>query len=206
MRATEALHELQEIRRPVIETGEVLARLGISSASGGKLLRNLEKAGHLKRLRHGLWLLDLQADPFSIPPYLTAPFPAYVSLWSALSRHGMIEQIPRQVFVISLGRPRKVETPLGTYSIHHVAPEVFGGYTTSERAGFIATPEKALFDSVYLPSAQRRGIYLPELELTGNFNVDALMDWTPKINADWLRTKVTRGLEKALAAAGANAH
>jgi predicted transcriptional regulator of viral defense system len=30
-------------------------------------------------------------------PYLTAPRPAYVSLWSALARHGMIDQIPRSI-------------------------------------------------------------------------------------------------------------
>ena len=204
MRATEALRELHDIGRPVIETGEALARLNVSSASGGKLLRNLERAGLVRRLRHGLWLLDLEADPFSIPPYLTAPFPAYVSLWSALSRHGMIEQIPRQIFVVSLDRPRTLETPLATYSIHHIAPEVFGGYTGDAETGFIATPEKALFDSVYLPAARRRGIHLPELELPDDFGANAFDEWTSRINAGWLRTGVVRGLEKVLTAASEN--
>jgi predicted transcriptional regulator of viral defense system len=179
---------------------EALARLGISSANGSKLLRNLEKAGLVRRIRHGLWLLDLDADAFSIPPYLTAPFPAYVSLWSALSRNGMIEQIPRQVFVVSPDRPRTLETSLGTYSIHHIAPEVFGGYTGTAETGYIATPEKALFDTVYLPAARRRGLYLPELELPDDFDPDALSEWTSRIKAGWLRTRVARGLETVLTA------
>jgi hypothetical protein len=73
-------------------------------------------------------------DPFVIAPYLTAPFPAYVSLWSALSTHGMIEQIPRQVFVCSLGRARTVKTTRATYTIHHLAAEVFGGYAGTKTA------------------------------------------------------------------------
>ncbi len=198
MRATEALKELQDIGRPVIETGEALARLDVSSTYASKLLKNLDEAGLVRRLRNGLWLLDLDADPLSIPPYLTAPFPAYVSLWSALSRHGMIEQIPGQVFVVSLARPQTVQTPLATYSIHHIAPEVFGGFDGSEQTGSIATPEKALFDTVYLQAARRRRVYVPELELPEPFDAGVIDEWTQRIHAPWLRSKVLNGVEQLL--------
>lgn len=201
MRATEAIKELQDIGRPVIETGEAVARLDVSSAHGGWLLRSLESAGLIRRLRHGLWLLDLDADPFSIPPYLTAPFPAYVSLWSALSRHGMIEQIPARISVVSLDRPRTVDTPLGKYSIHHLAPEVFGGFEGSEETGYFATPEKALFDTAYLQAARRRAVYLPELELPEPFDASVIDDWIERIHAPWLRSKVATSTTSLLEAA-----
>jgi predicted transcriptional regulator of viral defense system len=206
MRATEALAELQALGRPVIETGEVVARLGITSANAGMLLHRLESAGQIQRIARGLWLMDKSADRAVVVPYLTRPFPAYVSLWSALSRYGMIEQIPKQVFVISLGRPSTIETPLGVYSIHHVVPEVFGGYSGDDRAGFVATPEKALFDSVYLPSAQRRNAHLPELELPSDLDRAAMGYWTSRIHAPWLRAKVAQTLERILdgAAVGAS--
>ncbi len=197
MRTVDALGELQQLRRPVLETGEVVARLDVSRVRASQILHSLEEAGLVSRLRRGLWLLK-PADPFSIPPYLTSPFPAYVSLWSALSKHGMIEQIPRQIFVVSLDRPRQVETPVATYSIHHLAPEVFGGFTGSSDAGYIATPEKALFDAVYLPSARRSPVFLPELELPEIFDTSEVTAWTQRISAPWLRTKVSRGLDKIL--------
>jgi hypothetical protein len=113
----------------------------------------------------------------------------------------MIEQIPKMIFAVSLDRPRTVETPLATYSIHHVVPEVFGGYTGDDRQGFFATPEKALFDSIYLPSAQRRTAHLPELELPSGFDHAAIDYWVNRIHASWLRTKVGQSLERVLDAA-----
>jgi predicted transcriptional regulator of viral defense system len=202
LRTTDALGELQRLGRPVIERGEAIARLDVSPVRASQILRSLEEAGLVARLGHGLWLLKPRADPFSIPPYLTAPFPAYVSLWSALHRHGMIQQIPRQIFVASLDRPRRVETPLGTYSIHHLAPDVFGGYTGTADTGYIATPEKALFDTVYLRAARRGGVYLPELELPESFDADEVADWTKRITSTRLRTMVQRALEKLLAQSG----
>lgn len=201
MRATDALAELQALGRPVVETGEAVARLGTSSASAGMLLRRLESAGQIERLGRGLWLIDRNADRAVIVPYLTRPFPSYISLWSALSRFGMIEQIPKQVFVISLDRPKTIETPLGVYSIHHVVPEVFGGYDGDDRSGFFAMAEKALFDSVYLPSAQRRNAHLPEIELPSDFDTEVVAYWTRRIRAPWLRAKVSRALERIVGGA-----
>jgi hypothetical protein len=105
------------------------------------------------------------------------------------------------VFAVSLDRPRTIETPLAVYSIHHVAPEVFGGYTGDDRDGFFATPEKALFDSVYLPSAQRHEAHLPELELPEEFDHDVVSHWVNQIRAPWLRTKVTRSLNRIISGA-----
>ena len=105
----------------------------------------MEEADLVLRLRHGLWALHPEIDPFVVAPYLTAPFPAYVSFWSALSRHDMIEQIPRQISVASLDRARRVTTTIATYEVHHLAPELFSGYSGSGSTGYLATPEKALF-------------------------------------------------------------
>jgi hypothetical protein len=44
----------------------------------------------VRHLRRGLWSLDPDLDPFALPPFLTAPLPAYVSFWAALAHHGMI--------------------------------------------------------------------------------------------------------------------
>jgi len=201
VKATEAYADLLRIGSPVIETSEAAARLGLSTSRVTHLMRSLEEAGLVRRLRRGLWLLDPSLDPFRLAPYLTAPDPAYVSFWSALARHGMIEQIPRRVYVASLHQTQRVETALGPYSIHQLAPELFDGYSGSEETGYLATPEKALFDTVYLRAPQGQRAFLPELSLPAAFDTRRLDEWTARISRPGLRTLVTRKLADVLATA-----
>lgn len=202
MKTTDAFGDLLRLRQSIIETREAAVRLGVSTSRASQLLRSLEGSGLVRRLSRGLWALRPDVDPFSVPPYLTAPFPAYVSFWSALARHGMIEQIPRQIFVSSLDRTRQVTTTVGTYSIHHIAPELFGGYTGSEGGGYLATPEKALFDTVYLRAPRGGQMLLPELELPDGFQEKKVDEWTNRVARPRLRTLVSRGLDKTLANRG----
>jgi len=198
MRAADAYGELLRIGRPVIETREAATRLHASVSSASHVLRSMEQAALARRLRRGLWALRPDIDPFSIAPYLTAPFPAYISFWSALARHDMIEQIPRQISVASLDRTRHLETTIGAYSIHHLAPELFDGYRGSEESGYLATPEKALFDTVYVRAGRGARIFFPELSLGENFDETQLEEWTHRIATPRLRTLVSRGLKEVL--------
>jgi predicted transcriptional regulator of viral defense system len=201
VRTADAYGELLRIGRPVVETREAAARLGTSASNTSHLLRSVEEAGLARRLRHGLWALDPKIDPGVVAPYITAPFPAYVSFWSALARHDMIEQIPRQIFVASIDRTRRVHTSIGTYSIHHLAPELFGGFEGSPQRGYVATPEKALFDGVYIRAPRGERMYLPELSLPDGFDESRFEQWVSKIESPRIRTVVSRGLEAALAQA-----
>jgi predicted transcriptional regulator of viral defense system len=184
-----------------VETSEASARLDVPSYRASQILKSLEDAGLVQRLRQGLWALQPPVNPDSVPPYLTAPFPAYISFWSALARHEMIEQIPRQIFVASLDRSRRIKTTVATYSIHHITPDLFDGYKGSPEVGYLATPEKALFDTVYFRASRGGDIYLPELELPDGFDESELTTWTTRVARPRLRTLVERGLRRALASA-----
>ena len=201
MKPTDAFSGLLQLGRPFLTTREAAVRLGVSVSRASQLLRSLEESNLVRKLRHGLWALKRDVDPFSVPPYLTAPLPSYVSFWSALARHGMIEQVPRRIFVATLDRTKQVSTTVGTFSIHHLAPELFDGYAGSEKDGYLATPEKALFDSIYLRAPRGAKIFLPELELPRGFQVDKLDEWASRIAQSRLRTIVSRGVAKALAGA-----
>lgn len=202
MKAIEAYGDLIAMRGPIFETREAAVRLGSSVSRASHLLRSLEEAGLVRRVRQGLWALHPDVDPLIVPPYLTAPFPAYVSFWSALARHGMIEQVPRQYYVASLDRARQITTTLGTYAIHHLAPDLFSGFTGSDETGYLATPEKALFDTVYLRAVRGGKTLLPELELPEGFQTGKLEGWTSSVARQRLRTLVSRGLAQALASVG----
>jgi len=198
MKPTDAYADLLRLNRPVVETREAATRLGLSVPAASQQLRGLERSGIVRRLRRGLWLLRPDAEPFALSAYLTAPYPAYVSLWSALSRHGMIEQVPRQVYVASLARTQRVRTSIGDFSIHHLAPDLFGGYARMREGGHLATPEKALFDTIYLLTPRGGQIRLPELELPEEFDERRLEKWTQRIHRPRLRTMVSRELTMAL--------
>jgi len=136
---------------PVFQTSDAAAFLGIGGAHASKMLARLAESGHLAKLGRGRWGFEGRIDPFALPEYLTAPYPSYVSLQSALYQHGMISQIPAMTYAVSIARTRKFTTALGTVSVHHVDPSFFFGHRTAGRGpGKIATPEKALMDFLYL--------------------------------------------------------
>jgi predicted transcriptional regulator of viral defense system len=199
MNALAAYADLRALGTPVLETRDAATRLKTTPRNAHRLLRDAEKAGLIAHVRHGLWLLDPGADRQILVPYLTAPYPSYVSLWSALAQHDMIEQIPRTVDVVSLGRTQKIETSRGGFSIHHIVPELFGDFTEAAPGRLIATPEKALFDSVYIRAVQGTGFHPPELTLPARFDRARLEEWVSKISTQRLRTLVTRGIDATLA-------
>lgn len=201
MSAIEQLAALRKLRVPAVTTSEASAVWGASISAASQSLRRLAAAGLLIGLRKGLWSLEERPDPQALLEYVTAPYPSYLSLQSALHLHGMIEQIPTATYAVTLARSGSVKTKLGRYSLHHVAPELFGGFEFLESGIKCATPEKALIDLFYLSStATRLFSALPELELPKRFRVGAAREWTARIASRRLRTIVERRLGAVLEA------
>ena len=184
---------LKNLRAPVVTTSEVAALMRGRVDSANKMLGRLASKGVVIPVSRGLWALTRDLDPKVLSRYVAAPSPSYVSLLSALRYHGMLSQIPRSIYVVALGRPQEVETAMGDFSIHNVAPEVFGGFETTKGGALVASPEKALFDVFYLSGTKPRTFSsLPEVELPDNFDFGKLRSWTRKISSQRLRTIVER--------------
>lgn len=132
--------------------------------------------------------------------YVTAPYPSYVSLQTALYRRGMITQISSSIYLVSLARSDSIETRIGTFSVHHIRPELFGGFEHDARSGTkLALPEKALFDFLYLsPTRGRLFAALPELELPRGFRKSIVREWVDRISSPRSRTIVARKLEDVI--------
>ena len=185
----------------VFRTADVAAYLAISNSSASRLLARLATAGHLLNLRHGVWAIPGKLDPLALASHLTAPFPSYVSLQSALYYHGLISQIPNVIYAVSVGRTRVFRTPLGTVSIHHLQPEFFFGFEVIETAGAaMATPEKALLDFLYLRPA-RSNLFraLPEVELPSKFSVKSARRMIRRIPSVRRRTLVAGAFDELMA-------
>jgi predicted transcriptional regulator of viral defense system len=200
MNATSALARVRALGKPVVTTDDAALVLGAERSATTHTLKRLAAAGLLRRIRHGLWTTDPNLDPLLLPEYLTAPFPSYISLQSALFFHGMVSQIPNVIYVASLAQTRTVRTSLGTYSIHRLTPSFFGGYDTMKTSGVrLATPEKALLDTLYLaPARSRLFAHLPEVELPEHFDHDRIRYWVRRIAAGPRRTSVEQRLDALL--------
>jgi predicted transcriptional regulator of viral defense system len=204
MNPTDALATLRRLGVPALDTADAAAALGLTTAAASQTLTRLARAGLVLSVRHGTWWLEEVLDPLRLPEYLTAPLPAYVSLQTALHRHGLIEQIPEVLYAVSLAKTQKVKTKVGTFSVHHMAPEVFGGSEETERGAKVATAEKALFDFAYLSSGRSRLFTsLPELELPRGFKRKELSRWVAKIPSVRSRTLTSQKLDELLGKAGA---
>jgi predicted transcriptional regulator of viral defense system len=202
MNASDAYAKLRKLGVPVIETADAAALLGQSAPAATKTLSRLAKAGLVTAVRHGTWWVSGTVDPYTLPPYLTAPFESYLSLHTALHLRGLIEQIPEAFYAVSLARTSQIATSSGIFSIHHLAPEVFGGYEETTAGAKLATAEKALFDFAYL-SAGRSRLFtsLPELTLPRGFRQRELTSWIAKIPSERARTITQRKLDAFMATA-----
>ena len=202
MNASEAYAVLRRLGVPVLDTADAAAALRQSTAAATKTLSRLAQSGLVAPVRHGTWWVDGVGDPYRLPEYLTAPLDSYLSLHTALHLRGIVEQIPEVFYAASLARTQRIETRMGTFSIHHLAPEVFGGYEQMPTGVKLATAEKALFDFAYL-SAGRSRLFtaMPELDLPRGFRRAELRRWVEKIPSERSRTITKRKLETFLAAA-----
>jgi len=202
MTSLQALSTITHMDAPVFHTGDAAAALRIPPAHASTVLARLARAGHLVRLRRGVWAFGDQVDPLALPEHLTFPFPAYVSLQSALYLHGMISQVPSITYAVSLARTRRFTTPVGTVSVHHVEPRFFFGFEEAGgRGGRLATPEKALVDFLYLrPARSKLFRALPELEWPRTFSARVARSIVGRIEPARRRTHVSRMLERLLEA------
>lgn len=156
----------------VARARELAPRVRLSNGYLRQALHHLTKSGWVVRLRKGLYAISSSvpgvapAHEFEIAMALAEP--AAISHWSALHYHGLTEQVPRKVFVLtttetSIPRVRgstmtKVFNgyPIGdtTYHFIRVKPERFFGTERvwiGEARVTITDPERTLLDGLAMP-------------------------------------------------------
>lgn len=171
--------ELLEIVRdePVFDTGLLLAG-DRDPTDVRRQLSRWVRSGRLVQLRRGLYSLGERYRGVTPHPFLVANRlvrGSYVSLESALAHHGMIPEYVASTTSVCTGRPRRWETPLGGFEFRHLRRRLLRGFErvalSDGQEAYVATPEKALLDLVYLIPGADAPAYLDELRLQ---NLDRL--------------------------------
>lgn len=192
-----AAHQKLKVLAPTFHTTEAATVLGISANYAAVLLARLAAQNTIIHLARGKWAYSNTVDPLLLPTVLVHPMMAYISLYSALYYHGMIDQIPSTVFAISNGKTKIFETPLATISIHHISPVLFTGYELyGKHALLMAVPEKALFDTLYLtPAKSNLFKRLVEIEIPENFQLSLFEKWLMHVKNKNRRLLVEKKLD-----------
>lgn len=162
------------------------------------------KDGKIIRLHKGLYTLaepyrKVAPEPFCIANSLKRA--SYVSLHSALSWYGMIPEFVPVVTSITTGRPQTIETPFGRHEFRHVSKKYFWGYQQIEfkfgQIAFIARPEKALLDFIYLTPGSNEIEFIEELRLQNfvQINRAVLREFVEKFQSPKLK-RALNNIEK----------
>lgn len=162
------------------------------------------KDGKIIRLHKGLYTLaepyrKVAPEPFCIANSLKRA--SYVSLHSALSWYGMIPEFVPVVTSITTGRPQTIETPLGRHEFRHISKKYFWGYQQIEfksgQIAFIAHPEKALLDFIYLTPGSNEIEFIEELRLQNfvQINRAVLREFVEKFQSPKLK-RALNNIEK----------
>ncbi len=141
---------------PVFET-PLLAAGNVSSYQAQRRLTDWSKSGKVKSLRRGLYVLPksvrrVDPHPFVIANKLVAG--SYVSLEMALSHYSLIPEHVAVITSVTTGRPGTWQNEFGRFLFRHIHPQYFFGVEyrllADKQHAYVAYPEKALLDLIYL--------------------------------------------------------
>ena len=163
---------------PVFETGLLLAG-DVNPADVRRQLSRWTKAGRLYQLRRGLYALAPPFQKVKPHPFLIANRmvrASYVSCQAALAHYGLIPEYVPVVTSVTATRPGRWDTLLGSYEFRHLKTALLRGYGLIEvspgQRAFVASPEKALLDLIYLQASADSLQYLQELRLQNLDHLD----------------------------------
>lgn len=133
---------------------------GLSSYQTEYNLRQLTDEGLLTRLKRGLYVL--KTDPPSEEEIANALYkPSYISFEYALAHYNIIPEMTYHVTSATTKPTRLFTTDNTSFSYNTIKREAYTGYILShinERRFYIAEPEKALVDYMYLAALGQRSL------------------------------------------------
>jgi len=161
------------------------------------------RAGKMTQLRRGLYAFAPPYQAEKPHSYLIANHlvrGSYVSLHMALSHYDLIPEHVAVVTSVTTGRPHAYGNRYGHFRFQHIQPALFFGFqyrqVTQTQWAYLATPEKALLDLIYLtPDGDKAG-YIRALRLQNldQLNLERLTGYVQRTN----KPKLKRALPQIL--------
>jgi len=161
--------DLRKIDKPYFGYEDIARVLNISPNSAKVAASRYVKAGILIRIKRNLyvlfenWAIMSLEQKFTIANLIQVP--SYISLMTALSYYEITTQL-QQDYIESVGirRTKDITIEKTVFRYTKIKPELYFGFKRM-RGFFIAEPEKAFVDALYLQSLGRRSIDTSSLDL-----------------------------------------
>ncbi|MBT6068485.1 hypothetical protein HOG48_01890 [Candidatus Peregrinibacteria bacterium] len=146
-------------------------------------LSRLYKAGKLIRLKRDCYTFpDFHPNTFVIGQEMVSP--SYHSLESVLAMNSIIPEGVTAHTLITSKKTQEYVNEFGTFSYRHLDPELFFGVEKREDGAWVAVPEKALLDYLYLNSEKFKADFgcwqaerFDELDI---LNFEKMKEWSKK--------------------------
>lgn len=156
-------------RNKVFSIEDVQILMGITRESSRVLCCRNVRSGFLVRLKNNMYVLQESWQHFTRENLMRISnilqVPSYVSFMTALFRHGMTTQVPRNyIECAAVKRTREIEICKTIFQYHKLSKKYYFGFAFEDDL-FIASREKAFVDSIYLYSLGRYAIDLDALDL-----------------------------------------
>lgn len=145
-------------------TGREIARLlNIKPANRRVMLTRLTKRKILRRLRRNLYEVTLK--PSDVLEAANSIYqPSYLSFTYCLGKLGILNQIAYEIEFATMKKTKRIQVRGRDIVFRKIKKELFFGYTLKDNI-FIAEPEKALLDTLYLKAKGLATINEKELNL-----------------------------------------
>jgi len=159
------------------------------------------KKGLIIKLRNGFYLFPEYKTRSGFAFYVANRIyrPSYISLHSALAFYGMIPESVVQITSVTSRKTATFSNAIGEFSYKTVKPDLMFGYDVKPmvegHSFFLAKPEKALIDLLYLYPFYNTKSEIEELRLDMDFiqndlNINLLKEYSKQIDCKALENRV----------------
>jgi predicted transcriptional regulator of viral defense system len=162
------LIEIQKIDKLYFGHEEIARVLGISEASSRVTASRYAKKGLLLRIKKNMyvlrerWIAAEKEEKFMLANL--AQTPSYISLATALDFYELTTQMQRNFFEsVALKRTKRINVKGDIFRYTRITNRLYQGFK-KEKGVFIATPEKALLDAIYLMSYGRYALDMSAID------------------------------------------
>lgn len=160
---TDLIKKLMDLKKPYFTVADLEKIIELKKKSLYVTLNRLTKSGVLTRLKKNVYIVftgDIDAEKIANEIY----YPSYLSFEKALSDYGILSQIPFTLTFATARPSKKLIIANTEVEYSHIKKSLFFGYEV-KNGKYIAFPEKALLDELYLVSRGLRTLNITELDL-----------------------------------------
>ena len=162
--------QLRDIQKLYFGYEDISRALAISQNSAKITAHRYFKQGILIRVKRNIYMLKERwmsldrEQKFIIANIFQVP--SYISLMTALDYYEITTQIQRDfIESVAVKRTKRSEVEQTVFNYTKISTDVYGGFL-KKQGFFIAEPEKAFIDAVYLMSFGRYNLDIPSIDFS----------------------------------------